>query len=187
MRILLDFFPILLFFIVYKFYGIYAGTLALMLATAVQMGVIYLIDKKLSSMHKATLLLILVFGALTLYLQDERFIKWKPTVLYFAIAMALAVALWGFRKNFLKAILGTQISLPDRIWYRLNIAWIAYSVFMAVLNGYIAAYWTTAAWMDFKLWGYVFPLVFIVGQGIYLARHIQQVPAQHTEPEQLPK
>ena len=97
MKALLDFLPIVLFFGAYKLYGIYPATAVLMVATTAQMAIVYAIDKKLSAMHKATLALILIFGTLTLVLQDERFIKWKPTVLYTAMAVALAVALWGFR------------------------------------------------------------------------------------------
>ncbi|MBQ9578866.1 MAG: septation protein IspZ, partial [Ottowia sp.] len=76
MKVLLDFLPLLIFFAVYKFWGIYAGTAALMAATVVQMAIVYAMEKKLSLMHRATLVLILVFGTLTLLLQDERFIKW---------------------------------------------------------------------------------------------------------------
>lgn len=178
MRLLLDFLPLVLFFAAYKWHGIYAGTAVLMAATAVQMGIVYWIDRKLSTMHKATLVLILIFGALTLLLQDDRFIKWKPTVLYAAMAIALAVALWVYRKNFLKIMLGSQLLLPDPVWQRLTVAWIGYCLFMAALNGYVAAFWTTDAWANFKLWGYVFPLVFIIGQGIYVARHVAQAPEQ---------
>ncbi|MCB1797108.1 MAG: septation protein IspZ, partial [Candidatus Competibacteraceae bacterium] len=131
MKILLDFLPILLFFVAYKLQGIYVGTAVLMVATVIQMGIVYWLDKKLSAMHKATLGLILVFGALTLALHDERFIKWKPTVLYTAMALALAVALWGYRRNFLKILLGSQLSLPDGVWTRLTVAWVIYCLFMA--------------------------------------------------------
>ncbi|GAA3999820.1 septation protein A [Comamonas faecalis] len=173
MKLLLDFLPLLLFFVAYKLQGIYAGTAVLMAATCVQMAIIYAIDKKLTTMHKATLALILIFGALTLGLQDDRFIKWKPTVLYAAMALALAVALWGYRKNFLRVMLGSQLALPDAVWHRLSVAWVLYCLFMSTLNGYVAAFWSTDAWADFKLWGYVFPLVFIVGQALYLTRHIE--------------
>jgi len=173
MKILIDFFPILLFFGAYKFYDIYVATAVLMAATALQMGLIYLIDRRLQTMHKITLLLILVFGALTLGLHDERFIKWKPTVLYAAMAVGLAITLWGMKKNYLKLLLGSQLELPDRIWKHLNVAWIVYSFFMAVLNGYVAALYSTEAWVNFKLWGYAFPLVFIIGQGLYIARYIK--------------
>lgn len=181
MRILIDFFPILLFFGAYKFYDIYVATGILMAATLAQTALIYAIDRKVTTMQRITLAMILVFGALTLYLQDERFIKWKPTVLYLAIALALAVTVWVYKKSFLKLMLGTQLELPDRVWGRLNIAWILYCVFMAVVNGYVALYFSTEAWVDFKLWGYVFPLAFIIGQGIYISPHLKggEAGAEH--------
>ncbi|MDZ4073884.1 MAG: septation protein A [Hylemonella sp.] len=173
MKILIDFFPILLFFGAYKFYDIYVATAVLMAATVLQTGLMYAIDRKLQTMQKITLALILVFGTLTLALHDDRFIKWKPTVLYAAMAVALAVALWAMKKNYLKLLLGSQLELPDAVWMRLNVAWIVYCTFMAALNGYVAAFYSTEAWVNFKLWGYAFPLIFIVGQGLYIARYLK--------------
>ncbi len=173
MKALLDFVPILLFFGAYKFYDIYVATAVLMAATVVQTAIVYAIDRKVTMMQKITLALILVFGALTLWLQDERFIKWKPTVLYFAIAIALGVAVWTFKKSFLKLMLGAQLELPDRVWMRLNVAWIVYCVFMAIINGYVAAFFSTEAWVNFKLWGYIFPILFLAGQGFYIAPHLK--------------
>lgn len=172
MKILLDFFPILLFFGAYKVYDIYIGTAVLMAATVVQMSLIYAIDRRLQGMHKITLALILIFGTLTLVLHDERFIKWKPTVLYAAMAIALGLAVWVYKKNFLKMLLGSQLSLPETVWMRLNLVWVVYCAFMAALNGFVAAFYSTEAWMNFKLWGYAFPLVFIIGQGIYISRYL---------------
>lgn len=177
MKLLIDFFPLLLFFGAYKLHDIYVATAVLMAATVLQMGLIYIIDRKLQTMHKITLLLILVFGTLTLVLQDERFIKWKPTVLYAAMGLALALALWIWQKNFLKILLGSQLELPEGVWLRLNLAWIVYAFFMAGLNAYVAAFYSTEDWVNFKLWGYVFPLVFIIGQGLYIARHLKSDPA----------
>lgn len=173
MKILIDFFPILLFFGAYKFYDIYVATAVLMAATVLQTGLMYAIDRKLQTMQKITLALILVFGTLTLALHDDRFIKWKPTVLYAAMAIALAVALWFMKKNYLKLLLGSQLELPDAVWMRLNVAWIVYCTFMAALNGYVAAFYSTEAWVNFKLWGYAFPLIFIVGQGLYISRYLK--------------
>jgi intracellular septation protein len=173
MKILIDFFPILLFFGAYKVYDIYVGTGVLMLATLIQMGLIYTLDHKLTVMHKITLTLVLVFGSLTLLLHDERFIKWKPTVLYAAMAIGLALAVWVWKKNFLKLMLGSQLELPEPVWMRLNLVWIAYCAFMATINAYVAAYYSTEAWVNFKLWGYAFPLVFIVSQGFYIARYLK--------------
>ena len=173
MKLLIDFFPILLFVGAYKLYDIYVGTAVLMAATVLQMGLIYSIDRRLQMVQKITLVLVLVFGALTLALHDDRFIKWKPTVLYAAMAIGLAVALWLLKKNFLKLMLGSQLELRDAVWQRLNRVWIGYCVFMASINGYVAAYYSTEDWVNFKLWGYAFPLVFIVGQGFYIARYLK--------------
>jgi len=182
MKILIDFFPIALFFGAYKFFDIYIGTAVLMAATAVQMGLIYGIDRKLQMMHKITLALVLGFGTLTLVLHDERFIKWKPTVLYAAMAVGLAVAVWVMKKNFLKLLLGSQLTLPEPVWMRLNMIWVAYCVFMATINGYVAAYYSTEAWVNFKLWGYAFPLAFIVGQGFYISRYLTADDNHKTTP-----
>lgn len=181
MKILIDFFPILLFFGAYKLYDIYVGTAVLMAATALQMTLIYGIDRKLQALHKVTLVLILLFGTLTLVLHDDRFIKWKPTVLYAAMALALGVAVWVLRKNFLKMLLGSQLVLPDAVWHRLNVAWVAYSAFMAAINAYVVVNYSTEAWVSFKLWGYAFPLAFIIGQGVYIAPHLRGDDAAEKE------
>jgi len=178
MRFLIDFFPILLFFIAYKMEGIYMATGVLMAATVLQTGIIYAIDRRLQTLHKVTLVLVLVFGALTLVLQDERFIKWKPTVLYASMAVVLGAALWIWKKNFLQMLLGSQLSLPEGVWARLTVAWIGYFLFMAGINAWVAAFYSTEDWVNFKLWGYVFPVIFIVGQGLYIARFIKDEPAE---------
>ena len=139
MRLLIDFFPILLFFAAYKMEGIYLATGVLMAATVVQTGIVYALDRKLQNIHKITLVLVLVFGTLTLILQDERFIKWKPTVLYAGMAVVLAAALWGWKKNFLQMLLGSQLKLPEPVWARLTVAWVAYFLFMAGINAWFAA------------------------------------------------
>ena len=130
MKLLLDFFPILLFFVSYKLSDIYTATAVLMAATIAQMAVIYLRERSLQTMHKVTLVLVLGFGAMTLGLHDERFIKWKPTVLYCGMALALALATWVFKKSPIKGLLGSQLELPDPVWSRLNGAWVLYCTFM---------------------------------------------------------
>jgi len=173
MRFLIDFFPLALFFAAYKYQDIYLATGVLMAATLLQTVLIYAIDKRLQTMQKVTLGLVLVFGALTLGLHDERFIKWKPTVLYASMALVLACAQWIWNKNFLQILLDSHLKLPPSVWKRLTAAWVLYFFFMAGLNGYVAALYSTETWVSFKLWGYVFPLVFIVAQGLYVARYIR--------------
>ena len=173
MKQLLDFLPILLFFGAFKMYDIYVATGVIMLATTVQMLILYKLDGRLTTMHKVTWALVIGFGALTLGFQDERFVKIKPTVLYTFTGLALAIGLFVLKKNFLKMMLGAQLKMADDIWRNLTVIWISYSFFMAMLNAYVALSYTTEQWVNFKLWGYAFPLVFLVGQGLYIARHLQ--------------
>ena len=173
MRFLIDFFPIALFVAAYKLGDIYTATGVLMAATLLQTAIIYGIDRKLQTLQKVTLVLVIVFGALTLALHDERFIKWKPTVLYASMAIVLGAALWIWKKNFLQILLGTQLTLPESVWGRLTLIWIGYFLFMAGINAYVAAYYSTEDWVNFKLWGYAFPIVFIVGQGLYIAKYLK--------------
>lgn len=172
MKQLLDFLPILLFFVAYKTYDIYVATGVIMVATVVQMAILYKMDGRLQMMHKVTLFLVLGFGALTLGFHDERFIKIKPTVLYTILGGTLGIALWGFGKNFLKMMLGAQLQLPNNVWRNLTAAWVVYCLFMAGLNGFVAWFYTTEQWVNFKLWGYAFPLVFLLAQGVYIAKYL---------------
>ena len=173
MKQLLDFLPILLFFTAFKMYDIYVATGVIMVATSVQMLILYKLDGRLSTMHKVTWALVLGFGALTLGFHDERFVKIKPTVLYAFTGLGLAIGLWVLKKNFLKLMLGAQLKMPDGVWRNLTVIWVTYSFFMAALNAYVALMFTTEQWVNFKLWGYAFPLVFLLGQGIYIAKHLQ--------------
>ena len=173
MRLLLDFFPIAIFVVAYKLGDIYTATAALMAATVVQTALLYKLDGKLATVQKATLGLILVFGALTLVLHDQRFIQWKPTVLYGALATILAIALLVFKRNLLHLMLGAQLQLPTKVWYNLALIWAIYFAAMGALNAFVATYFTLDQWVDFKLWGYIFPVVFILGQGLYIAKYLR--------------
>jgi intracellular septation protein len=185
MKIALDLFPILIFFAAYKYASIYEATAVLMAATVVQSLLMYRIDGKLATLQKVTLVLILVFGTLTLVLHDDRFIKFKPTLLYSGMALGLFVSQFVFKKNFLKTMLGSQVNLPDANWQTLSMAWIAYCVFMASLNAYVAHNFSTEDWVNFKIWGYVFPLIFIVGTGIYIAKNVP--PSETTADDEAAK
>ena len=185
MKQLLDFLPILLFFGAYKTVDIYVATGVIMAATTVQMLILYKLDGRLQTMHKVTWALVLGFGALTLGFHDERFVKIKPTVLYAFTGLALAIGLWGLKKNFLKMMLGAQLKMPDTIWRNLTVIWVTYSFFMAALNAYVALNYTTEQWVNFKLWGYAFPLVFLLGQGLYIAQHLQSDDKTDDETDKL--
>jgi intracellular septation protein len=95
-------------------------------------------------------------------------------LLYGCLALALWVSQFVFKRNLLLSMLGSQVNLPPANWHNLNIGWMAYCVFMAAINAYVAAYYTTEQWVDFKIWGYIFPLTFIVGTGFYIAKYAIQ-------------
>jgi len=174
MKFLFDIFPVVLFFIAFKFYGIYVATAVAMGATFLQIGWVWLRHRKVDNMLWVSLAVIVVFGGATLLLQDETFIKWKPTVLYWLFAAALAVAALGFRKNLIRAMMETQVALPEAVWGKLLASWIAFFALMGALNLIVAYNFTTDDWVNFKLFGGIgLMLVFIVLQALMLARYIE--------------
>jgi len=187
MKLLLDFFPILLFFVSYKLSDIYTATAVLMAATTVQMALIYMRERSLQTMHKVTLVLVLGFGALTLSLHDERFIKWKPTVLYWAMGGALIVGQVFFRRNWLQSLMKNQMALPDHAWRVMLWSWCGFFAVMGVLNIWVAYHFDTDTWVNFKLFGGMgLMLVFVLAQAMYLGRYMDHGENAAVPPESKP-
>ena len=174
MKFLFDIFPVVLFFIAFKVYDIYVATAVAMAATFLQIGWAWLRHRKVDTMLWISLAVIVVFGGATLLLQDETFIKWKPTVLYWLFSAVLAVAALAFRKNLIRAMMETQVTLPEVVWGKLLASWIAFFALMGALNLIVAFNFSTDAWVNFKLFGGIgLMLVFIVLQGLMFSRHIE--------------
>ena len=174
MKFLFDFFPVILFFIAFKIADIYVATGVAIAATFVQVGWLKLRGRRVEPMLWASLAIIAVFGGATLVLQDETFIKWKPTVLYWLFGAVLAGAL-VFRRNLIRVMLSEQVQLPDPVWSRLNWSWIGFFAFMGALNLYVAYNYSTDTWVNFKLFGGMgLMLAFVIAQSVYLARHMEQ-------------
>ena len=179
MKFLFDIFPVVLFFIAFKAFGIYVATAVAMAATAVQIAWVWARHRRVDNMLWVSLAVIVVFGGATLILQDEVFIKWKPTVLYWLFGSVLAVSDLAFGKNLIRAMMEQQMSLPDPVWRRLNLSWIAFFAVMGVLNLYVAFNFSTDAWVNFKLFGGMgLMLVFAVLQALMLAKHMDDSPAK---------
>jgi intracellular septation protein len=175
MKFLFDMFPVILFFVVFKLYGIYPATAVAIAATFVQIGWVYFKHRKIEPMLWVSLAVITVFGGATIYLQNETFIKWKPTVLYWLFAGALAIAAALFKKNLIRAMMEKQVTLPEPVWSRLLLSWIGFFAVMGVLNLYVAYNYSTDTWVDFKLFGGMgLMLIFVFGQALMLAKHIQE-------------
>jgi len=182
MKFLFDFFPILLFFVAYKLYGIYAATATVIAATVVQVALVWLRHRRFENMHLITLGIVVVFGGLTLALHDPLFIKWKPTVAYWLFAAAFFGSAFVGEKCLVERMLGHAISVPGPIWSRLNMAWVAFFVAMGVLNIYVAYQFDENTWVNFKLFGLMgLTLAFMLAQGFYLGRYME--PEEETDGE----
>ena len=205
-KLLFDLFPVVLFFVVYKLGGAYpaeagqaaAGWLGwliadgkvtdaqapILLATAVaivasvaQVGWLVARGRRIEPMLWVSVGVIIVFGGATIWLNDETFIKWKPSILYLLFGGALAAGRLLFQRNFIRHLLGAQIVLPVPVWERLMWVWVAFFAFLAAANLFVAYAFSPDAWVNFKLFGLMgLTLAFIVGIGVWLSRHIQEAP-----------
>jgi intracellular septation protein len=174
MKFLFDIFPVLLFFIAFKIYGIYVATAVAIAASFVQIGWIWLRHRKVDSMLWVSLGVIVVFGGATLLLQNETFIKWKPTVLYWLFGVSLFVASALFKKNLIRSVMEKQVTLPDSIWTRLLASWIGFFVVMGALNLFVAYNFSTDAWVNFKLFGGIgLMLAFVVLQALMIGKYVE--------------
>lgn len=173
MKFLFDLFPVILFFIVYKFFGIYAATATAIIATVVQISWVKYRHGKVDGALIASGVIIVVFGGATLLLHDESFIKWKPTVLYWLFAICLIVTNILFKKNLIRSMMDKKISMPEKIWDKLNLAWAIFFAVLGCLNLYVAFNFSTDTWVNFKLFGTMgLMLVFVIGQSIALDKHM---------------
>ncbi len=189
MKFLFDIFPVLLFFVAFKIWGVYTATGVAIAATIVQVGWSWARHRKVDNMLWASLVIIVVFGGATLWLHDDTFIKWKPTVLYWLFGSILLGSDLFFRKNLIRAMMDKQITLPDPVWQKLNLSWIVFFALMGAANLYVAFPFaasfcanevsTKAAcendvWVNFKVFGGIgLMLVFVLAQGLMLSRYIE--------------
>ena len=174
MKLLLDFFPIVLFFVAFKVAGIYVATGVAIVATIAQIAWLRYSNGKVEPIQWVSLAVIVLFGGATIVAQNDTFIKWKPTVLYWLMAGALASGQLFFRKNLLKSLMGSQLELPDNAWRVTNWSWIAFFAVMGVVNLWVAYHFDTDTWVNFKLFGGMGLMVlFVLGQAVYLGRHMK--------------
>ncbi|HEV7856458.1 MAG TPA: septation protein A [Herminiimonas sp.] len=203
MKFLFDLFPVILFFAVFKWgegnadaaqsfgqhylSGLVSGgqvsltqapillaTAIAIIATFVQIGYLLVRGKKVDTTLWISLVIIGIFGGATIYFHNENFIKWKPTVLYWCFAAVLLFSQMFLKKNLIRAMMEKQMSLPDGIWQRVNLAWVAFFVTMGLLNLYVAFNFSLASWVNFKLFGGTgLMFIFIVAQSLILSKHMK--------------
>ncbi|MDP2762301.1 MAG: septation protein A [Sideroxyarcus sp.] len=175
MKLLFDLFPVILFFIAFKAFNIYIATAVAIAATVVQIAWTKWRHGKVDVMLWVSFVIIGVFGGATLLLQDETFIKWKPTVLYWLFSTILLISNWLFNKNLMRALLHEKIALPLHAWNRLNLTWSLFFAVLGFINLYVAFNYTTDAWVNFKLFGFTgLMVVFILAQSVWLAKYVDE-------------
>jgi intracellular septation protein len=203
MKILFDLFPVILFFAMFKwgenhaadaqtFLQNYLGsfisggvasleqapimlaTVVAIVATLLQIAYLLLRGRKVDGMLWASLVIISVFGGLTIYFHNETFIKWKPSILYWSYTIALIVSQFVLNKNLTKAFLGKleeELAIPEKVWTNLNYIWMAFFFSMGALNLLVAYTFSTAVWVNFKLFGsMILMFIFLMLQILYLSR-----------------
>ena len=203
MKLLLDFLPLILFFGTFKYaeghadwaarfatdhFGfvvsggvvgleeapVLLATVVVIFATTLQIAWLLARRRKIDLMLWITFVLVVVLGGATVWFHNATFIKWKPSVLYWAMGLAFWVSQAVFGKNLLRTLIGEQIELPAKVWQRLNFAWIAFFGLMGLLNLYVAYSFSTSTWASFKAFGATgLMLAFMVAQGVYLSRHLE--------------
>lgn len=175
MKLLFDLFPVVLFFIAFKMYDIYVATAVIIAATILQVGYMYLKHKRVEKMHIITLVLIVLLGGLTLILQDENFIKWKPTIVNWGFALVFLGSHYIGQKPIIERMLSQAITLPKNIWVNLSWLWIAFFIISGIANLYVAFNYDTDTWVNFKLFGLMgMTIVFIIIQGFYISQYVQE-------------
>ncbi len=198
MKFLLDFFPVVLFFIAYKFFsdlppqliemannlpfvsidpkepkdGIYFATLTIILATIVQNISHWFIFKKLEKMHIISLGILIIFGTMTLAFKDPLFIKWKVSIFNWVFASVIIGSQFIGKKPLIERMMSHAIEVPKNIWKNINFVWGIFFALVGVVNIYVAYNYSEETWVDFKLFGVLgMTIVFMIIQGIYLAKH----------------
>jgi intracellular septation protein len=199
MKFLYDLFPILLFFLVYKFYAeippglvqainalpllsltpgepahaIYLATAVAIVASFVQVSLYWLWNRRFQRMHLISLALITLFGGATLALNDPLFIKWKPTILNWLFGATFLLSQYVGGKPLIERMMSQAVSVPPVIWRRVNFGWVAFFVVAGLLNLYVAYSFSEQAWVNFKLFGLMgLTLAFVFAQALYLSRYM---------------
>ena len=207
MKFFFDFFPIVLFFIAYKFFGdvpaplveaanslpfvsinhgepkdaIYFATLTIIVATILQNIGHWLVFKKLEKMHLISLGILLIFGSMTLGFKDPLFIKWKVSIFNWVFAAVILGSLFIGEKPLIERMMSHAIDVPKAIWRRINIMWGIFFAFVGLVNIFVAYTYSEETWVNFKLFGmFGLTLVFMIAQGIYLAKHATPIQDDKT-------
>ncbi|OGT95517.1 MAG: septation protein A [Gammaproteobacteria bacterium RIFOXYB2_FULL_38_6] len=176
MKFLYDYFPVICFFIAYKFFGIYAATATAIAASFFQMGFFWFKKHSFEKLHVITFVLILTLGSFTLIFHKPIFIQWKPSIIYWIFGIVLFGSQFFSSSPLLQRMLSGKIELPSRIWGTLNLSWAIFFTLMGFANLYVVYHYSTNVWVDFKLFGTLgLTILFAVIQAVCISKYIRQV------------
>ena len=172
--------PVFLFFIAFKWYGMYVATIVGIISTAIQVILYRLYTKKWDKVQLFTLLIFLIFGGMTLYFHNPIFVKWKPTILFWMFATVILITHIFMKKFIIRNLLQNAIQenyfLPEKVWATLNLYWALFLVILGAINLYVAYNYDTNVWVNFKFYGITLALVvFSISQMLYLMRHMVEI------------
>ncbi|MDP7593459.1 MAG: septation protein A [Litorilituus sp.] len=175
MHVLIEYIPLVVFLLFYKFADLYWATGSLIITSALQILYYFLKKDKIPTRNWIFFALILVFGSLTIFFHDDAFIKWKVTIINGFFAMSLLISKHFFNKNIIKQFLSESLSLPETIWTKLNFAWAMFFALCGALNLYIAFNFDLDTWVNFKVFGLTgLTLTFAIGSVFSLHRYLPQ-------------
>ena len=175
MHAVFEYIPLILFFVVSKFADIYWATASLIATSALQILYYVIKKEKVPTRNWIFFGLIVVFGGLTIFLQNDLFLKWKVTIINGIFSIALIVSYYGFKKNIIKQFLSESLTLPDPIWVKLNLSWAALFALLGALNLYVAFNYDLDTWVNFKVFGLTgITLVFAIGSIFSLYKYLPQ-------------
>ncbi|OBX07319.1 septation protein A [Gallibacterium salpingitidis] len=173
MKQLLEFIPLILFFAVYKLFGVREAAITLIVATIIQFIILKVKYGKIEKSQWIMAIGIVFFGSLTAYFNDLEFLKWKVTIVYALFALILLISQFGFKKLLIKSMLGKEIQLPEKIWANLNLGWGIFFIVCMLINLYVSLFLSDDIWVDFKSFGFFgLTLAASLLTGVYVYPHI---------------
>ncbi|MCD6038822.1 MAG: yciB [Gammaproteobacteria bacterium] len=177
LNLLYDFFVVLVFFVTFKFYGIYAATAAGIGSSVLQVAVTRVFRKKYDKKQLMVTAIFLVFGGMTLYFHDPIFVKWKPTILFWIFGFAFIISQFIGKQSLTQRMMGHIVeekkSVPNIVWRRLNLAWSLFFFSLGAINIFVVYHFTTEVWVNFKLYGiFTAMLLFGLVQAFFLTRYL---------------
>lgn len=175
MKQLLEFIPLILFFIVYKSYGVQQAALVLVIATLAQLIALKWFYKKIEKSQWIVGISVVFFGLLTAYFNDLAFLKWKVTIINALFALILLISQYIFHKPLIQMLLGKELHLPPTVWATLNLGWAVFFLLCMAINIVISQFFSDDVWTTFKVFGLTgLSLVAVIATGFYLYPHIKQ-------------